>query len=487
MMRVTGAALVVLLRIHGGVAGQSAVSQDTLILTLPEAMARAARGSEEVRLARSQVDLADAQVRGVRSSALPQVHGGFSFTRTFESQFNTGGIQIPDSLRFEPDSLGSVADRLRYLEDRAPTAGLAGLGSLFGDLPFGRENAYSASISGSQLLYSGGRTGAALEVARRFREAVELNLSEEVADLELSVQRAYHRALLAAELERISVAALEQAEKFLAHERLRHRSGSAAELDVLRAEVAAANLRPQLIQARNASELALLDLRRLVNIPAEQPLKLNTPLAAPSAEQLQEPVLEGPQLLKNRPAIGAAERQVRMRELGVRIARGSYLPSASLRVNYGRFLYPTSAFGWSGNEWRGDWTAALSVDIPIFDGLRRESQIDEAQVQLRRAQLQLAQLKEGVHLQYEQALGERRRAAADIAARQQTVTQAQRVHDLTVLRYERGLATQLEVSDARLSLLQARTNLAQALSDFHIADATLHRTLGTRITTGDRE
>ena len=47
---------------------------------------------------------------------------------------------------------------------------------------------------------------------------------------------------------------------------------------------------------------------------------------------------------------------------------------------------------------------------------------------------------------------------------------AQRVYDLTVLRYERGLATQLEVTDARLSLLQARSNLAQAIADYHIAD-----------------
>ena len=47
------------------------------------------------------------------------------------------------------------------------------------------------------------------------------------------------------------------------------------------------------------------------------------------------------------------------------------------------------------------------------------------------------------------------RLAPAIAARQRTVEQAQRVYDLTVLRFEQGLATQLEVSDARLSLLQA--------------------------------
>jgi hypothetical protein len=63
------------------------------------------------------------------------------------------------------------------------------------------------------------------------------------------------------------------------------------------------------------------------------------------------------------------------------------------------------------------------------------------------------------------------------------VEQAQRVDDLTVLRYEQGLATQLEVSDARLGALQARTNLAQAVSAFYLAGAGVSRALGTPMLT----
>ncbi|HEU4883172.1 MAG TPA: TolC family protein, partial [Longimicrobium sp.] len=95
-----------------------------------------------------------------------------------------------------------------------------------------------------------------------------------------------------------------------------------------------------------------------------------------------------------------------------------------------------------------------------------------------RARIQLAQLREGVQLQYTQAAGERERARTAIVARQTTVQAAQRVYDLTVLRYNQGLATQLEVSQARLELLQARTNLAQAVADFLNADASVLRSVG---------
>ncbi len=116
--------------------------------------------------------------------------------------------------------------------------------------------------------------------------------------------------------------------------------------------------------------------------------------------------------------------------------------------------------------------------MPIFSGFRAQAEVQQARVALDQERLKAAQLRENVQLQYEQAIGEKQRAAADLSARQLTVDQAQRVHDLTVLRYEQGLATQLEVSDARLSLLQSRTNFAQAIADFYLADANVLRALG---------
>jgi outer membrane protein TolC len=309
-------------------APRGAPSGDTLALTLEDAVRRASESSEEVRLARSQVELAGTQVKNVRSGALPQINGSFGFTRTFASQFSGGGsFELPDSLKFEPDSLGSVAERLRYLEKHGATAGLGGIGSLFGNLPFGRENAYSVNLSGSQLLYSGGRVGSALKVAGLYREAADLQLREQTADIDLGVRTAYYRALLAGELERIAEAAVAQADDFLAQERLRERSGSASELDVMRAEVASSNLRTQAIQSANSAEIALLELRRLVNIPADRPLALTTALEVPSGDRLAERPQETAELA-NRAAIAAAERQVAMRGLGVKIAKGGYLPSA---------------------------------------------------------------------------------------------------------------------------------------------------------------
>ena len=455
------------------------VSRDTVRLELSDAIARAVGQSEEVRLARSQVDLANAQVTAARSAALPQIDGNLSYTRTFDSPFNTGtGFTLPDSLKFEPDPTLPLEERVRYLEDRAPSAGLGGLGSLFGNLPFGQANSYVLSGSLSQPVYSGGRVGAGLAIAREYLDASRLGLDESLADIELDVQNAYYRALLAAELETISRAAVAQAERFLKQERLRLEAGEASDLDAMRAEVSLENLRPQLVEAQNAASLAVLDLKRLIDIPLDQPVVLTTALTAPSATELAAPEVDARTVLGRRAAVQAAERQVEIRRQQVRVARGALLPSVSVNMNYGRQIFPSDVFRFSGQDWRTDWNASVNVSVPIFSGFRRQAEIDQARITLDQERLRLGQLRESVQLEYEQARGERERAAATIAARQRTVDQAQRVHDLTVLRYEQGLATQLEVSDARLALLQARTNLAQAISDFRIADASLTRSLG---------
>jgi outer membrane protein TolC len=451
--------------------------RDTVPLSLQAAVSRALGQSEEVRLARSQVQVAESQVREVRAGALPQVSANIGYTRTFASAFSGGGgFTLPDSLRFEPDETAPLTERVRYLEENAPLAGLGGLGSLFGNLPFGQANAYQATLSGSQLLYSGGRTGAAMRIAREFRQVARLGLVEQTAEIELQVRTAYVNALLAQEIAASAQQALEQAEAFLAQERLRLSAGRASELEVLRAEVSRDNLRPQLVQAQNAAELSLLNLKRLVDVPLDAPVALTTALDVPSAEALAQPVLAA-EALARRASVAQAERQVTIAEQGIRIARGAFLPNVSFSMNYGRLLYPSTPVDFSG-DWRTDWTAGVTVQIPIMSGGQRTAELQQARIEAEQARIQLAQLREGVQLQYTQAAGERERARTAIVARQSTVQAAQRVYDLTVLRYGQGLATQLEVSQARLELLQARTNLAQAVADFLNADASVLRAVG---------
>ncbi len=431
---------------------QLASAPDTIRLTIDEALSRAGSLGEEVKLARAQVDFAANQVKSARSAVFPTLDGSFNYTRTYASQF-----QVKSST--PADTSNPIA-------------------KLFANLPFGRVNQYTANLTATQTLFSP-RLGIAMRVANRYESATRFNLREQMAETEFQIRSAYVRALLAQELEASAREAVAQAQRFLDQERLRLAAGAGSELDVLRSEVSLENLRPQLVDAQNAAATSTLDLKRLINVPLAATLALTTPLDAPAAASVASTGgIDPAAVASERSAVRAEEQQVQIAGELVKIAWSAYIPSVDFRMSLGRLMYPTETFGLNGTDWLTDWTGAVTLKFPIFTGFRRGADLSQAKIGLHQEQYRLAQLREAVQLQYQQAVGERGRAAASIAARQRTVDQAQRVYDLTVLRYDQGLASQLEVSDSRLSLLMARANRAQAIAQYYIADASVQRALG---------
>ncbi len=110
--------------------------------------------------------------------------------------------------------------------------------------------------------------------------------------------------------------------------------------------------------------------------------------------------------------------------------------------------------------------------------LARLGRHDEARAEFEQAELQFEQTQEAVGIEVDQARLELARARALVSARQQTVAWAARAHHLASVRYTNGIATALEVSDARLAMQQARVNEAQATRDYLLGVAALERALG---------
>jgi outer membrane protein TolC len=104
--------------------------------------------------------------------------------------------------------------------------------------------------------------------------------------------------------------------------------------------------------------------------------------------------------------------------------------------------------------------------------------VRRAEAALEQARADRDQVQEQVSLDVAMARAELERAQALIGARRATVRQAQRAQHLASVRYANGMATQLEVTDARVLAQQAETNEVQAMRDYLFALAQLERALG---------
>ncbi len=444
-------------------------------LTMSEAVRRALDYGEEVRWARSAVDLARGQVVQARADALPQVRLGLTYQRTFYSPFSGGGASGPGLPPFDPDTTLPLERRIRYLEQEYPNVLERQIGALFGATPFGRPNTWTGNITVSQLLFQGPKVGAALAGARAYERAARETLEETRQDIAYRTRLAYLNALFAERLVAIAEGGRALADEQLRRVALNQRVGSAADYDLLRAQVEAANQEPRVIGARNDRDIALLQLRALINVPAGTSVELDEGALA-AADSLVEPDWPAVRAdVTHRSSIAAAEAGVDVARQAVRVYRGDSWPALRLNLYLGQQSFPDAVLPQS---WRRDWNASLSVSMPLFDGLRTRGQVSLARAQLAQAEADLSRAREAVELDVERARAELMRARALLDARRQTVTQAARAQHLASVRFANGITTQLEVSDARLALQQAQVNEAQASRDYLVGLASLERALG---------
>jgi len=436
---------------------------DTLFLTVEEAVTRALRDSEEMAAARATLAQAEAQVTQATSGALPQVSSNLVYNRAIRTIFDqaAGPPPVSDTLippAFDPEK--PPEERFDLLSDLLIQDFM---GALFRGLPFGRKNTYLATFTVAQPLYVGGKVGAAMNVARHFRAAARDRVEEAEAELVLQVRGAYLTAALSRRLHQIAIESRRVAEEHFRQVESFYQAGTASEFDVLRARVDLENRDPVVIQAENGATLALLRLKRLVNLPPAQPVALVSQVDLAVAE-VDETELR--RLIQERPALSAAREGVAMREEAVKIARGDHFPTVAVLGTVGFQGFPDNYLPPAFDSWRKDWSVALSISLPIFDGFRTRGQVDQARADLRIARVEEAQLREDLQLQVEAVMAEYRSVRAQIQARRQTVVLAERTLGLAESRFSSGLSTQLEVSDAALLLDQARVNEVQAMYDY---------------------
>lgn len=437
----------------------AAPAGDTLRLSLGDAVSIAMRQSDEVGIAATQTEVADALYGAARASTLPQLR----FTGSYQKVYQSARGQ----------AVGAV---------------------------FNQPNTYTGNFNLSQTLFQGGRLLSAARAAGDIRQATRFDEREARAQLTLQVQRAYLQVLFSDRIAQLQEQNLALASSRLTQVEQFERAGRLARYDVLRARVERSNIEPLAIQARNDRELALLDLKRILNVPVEQPISLVTRIDSASAAGLVASMLDT-NTTADRASVRSAELNVAARRLGISVARADFFPTLSVFFQTGYQAFPPtglpSSTGALANEfcaagtaattrcqnggWFTDRQAGVNVSMPLFDGFRVKSNLELAQAQAHLAELQLRQQREAVSIDVARARAELRRSSAVFAARQQNSAEADEAFRLATLRFSRGLSTQLEVSNAQLALLTAQSTEARATYDLFLASADLARALGRPI------
>lgn len=422
---------------------------ETVILTREKTVTMALERNELFRSALLEKDRIHGQYLEARAGALPKLTFDGSYVRNINP--STSVITMTDT--------SGQSTQLR--------------------LAFGTPHTYSFGLTLTQPLYAGGKVGSAIKIAKHGFAFTDAAIDAARHDVAVAADKAYLDAIAAVQAEAAYREAENLADSNLAVVQKLYDQGQVSEYDLLRAQVQAANTRPNRIAAANQAQLAMDALKNFLALPLETELICDTTIEQMPARDLNLDTLVA-EALRNRPELRQAHQTTEVRKELINIAKGGYKPTLAAYTNVAwqslvdRFKLTTIRT----DNWQRSWSAGLSLSWPIFSGFEVIGKIQQAEVDYTQSQLAESQHTREVRLEVQDALGKVNEAKQRVEALGETVTQAQRGVDIARVRYKSGVGTQLELLDAQVALTTARVNRISALHDLATATASLRRAVG---------
>jgi TolC family type I secretion outer membrane protein len=343
---------------------------------------------------------------------------------------------------------------------------------------------WNSGVQIVQSIYEGGKMVAALKAATATKQQAVAQFQTVRDDTLLVVRLAYYNVLLAAQQITVHEASVNLLQKELEDQQRRYDAGTVPHFNVLRAEVAVANERPALIQARNNYRISKNNLSNLLgyNLPREIwediPLNLTDTLdAAPYQVDLPAAIQ---QALARRTELVAARKTAELQRLNVVNAKAGYKPTVQVFAGYGWYNAQYTPPVELDHDIHG-WNAGGQLSWDIFDGMLTHGKVVQARALYEKSKTDVDDKGRQIELEVRTAYSDFIEAREVLESQQKVQEQADEALREARARADAGTSTQLDVLDAETSLTQARTTQIQALHDYAVARARLERAIGAEM------
>jgi len=433
---------IILIALACPVVGQVAAEKQSL--TLEEAVNLAMERNPQILTARARTDVLEGQIKQVKSQAFPSIN------------LNGTGVRWRDPAFLNSSSFDDIPAEFRDAM-----------------VPRG-ANLFDYNVNVAQPIYTAGKVGTALQLAKLEREGVGIDVTKIEQDIRVQVVRAFYGVLLSKKHLEIAQDTIKQRERHLDMARTRFRGGVATEVDVLRSEVSVANARPEVLRAENGVRYARSLLNNLMARPTDFPTDVVGELIYIDAEK------SGIQEVVEKAYSGRAELQrLRLNEKEAEAQRKLANAESRMRVDLNaRYGFSSRLTSNLVDPTFTSWMFTLNFQLPLFDGGRRAGLVEQAIAGERIARLTRSQVQDAISLEAQTAIDELHRADQTVQAARASVKEAERVLTMMEQNYNYGAATTLDVQDSQTAVSVARLNLYQSLHDHTVARAQLRYVMG---------
>jgi outer membrane protein len=403
----------------------SVQAQNVPRLTLKDAEQRALAGHPGILAAQAAAQAAEQSIGEARAAYFPTIFG------------NVTGAAAPANTRI--------------------TAGALNNPSIF--------DRFAAGLTASQLVTDFGRTSDLVQTQRLRAGAQQQDVTLLRGEVLLDVDRAYFDALRAQAVLRVAQQTVDARQIVVDQVSALANSGLKSGLDLSFARVNLSQAQLLRVQADGDVQSAFAALNTAMGAPQTMAYELvEEPVAAPSTDDAAAVIA---QALRDRPDVAAQRLQAQAAEKFAEAERALLRPTVAAVGTAGVTPYRDSAL----NDHYS--AAGFNVTVPVFNGGLYSSRKGEAMFRAQVADQTARDLENRVARDVTQAWVQVRTGFQRMDLSNQLLAQATDALDLAQQRYNLGLSSIVELTQAQLNQTEAQIAVATARYDYQARSAAL--------------
>lgn len=445
-------------------------------MTLQQCIDYALSNNVNAKNAALDREIANARVKETVGIGLPQISGTVTAQQSptqqrFFTQYTAGGQSF-------------------FIDD----ATAAQLGMEDGDVAaleniFALKGNGDANLSINQLVFNGSYF-VGLQAAKTYKDLAVKQASQTKEQVILGVTKAFYNVLITQERLELVESNLKRLDTLFRNTTAMQENGFAEKIDVDRLKVQLNNLRVGKQDLESLNDISMKLLKFQMSYPFEQTLIIDGSLEEAALSNAQAP-LDSFNYAK-RPDYQVMQVNYELQKLNIKNKYAEAIPSLSAFASLG---YNTQSPGFGGifsteatfegndqigpDKWYGYSTIGLRLSWNLFTGLQRNFQIQQEKLTLEKLENGFESLEQSIDMEIYQSQQNLKNAISKLEVQRESMDLATSIFDITQIKYQEGVGSNLEVVEADNSLKEAQTNYYSALYDAIIAQLELKKALGT--------
>lgn len=340
---------------------------------------------------------------------------------------------------------------------------------------FGSKNIYTAGITLTQPIFTGGKIKESYKIARYGENMARANEQKQRSEVLYQTEEAYWRVVAVNEKVKLVKAYINLLQKLNNDLENYFAEGIIIKNDLLKVRVKLNEAQLNLLKAQNGYSLAKMALCQQIGLPLSQEISLSDSLNAALVPLPAYSYVDS--ALACRPEIEALSQGVNIARSGVKLMKSRYMPNIGLTASY-MFMNPNPYNGMTEN-FGGDWNVGVAVNIPIFHWNDKNHTLRAARNEQRVAELKMDEARELITLQVKQAVYKLNESLKKVEMATENLRQAEENLKVTRDAFDTGRVKTSDVLEAQAMWQDAYADLIDARMEYRLNRVNLQKVTGT--------